>query len=164
MDVSAHQTYFGCPIHLGAQHNCLHLDLTSLVLSFQSYNAELLDLLTPALDQKLSEYQSKLSFIETVSWLLKRLLSAGRPDIPAVALELGVSERTLQRRLTEEGTNFQRLLATVRRSRAYELLADPSLYLMEVALLLGYEDQSSFFVLLSYGKIKSRQIGALCGK
>lgn len=56
-----------------------------------------------------------------------------------------MSERTLQRRLTEEGTNFQRLLATVRRSRAYELLADPLLDLMEVALLLGYEDQSSFF-------------------
>lgn len=145
MDVSAHQAYFGCPIRLGAQRNCLHLDLTSLDLSFKSYNAELLDLLTPALDQQLAEYQSKLSFIETVSWLLKRLLSAGRPDIPTVALELGVSERTLQRRLMEEGTNFQCLLATVRRSRAYELLADPSLDLMEVALHLGYEDQSSFF-------------------
>jgi len=62
-----------------------------------------------------------------------------------VAQELGVSERTLQRRLTEEGTSFQSLLSAVRRARAHQLLADPALDLTEVALLLGYEDQSSFF-------------------
>lgn len=126
MAVSAHQAYFGCPVRFGAQRSCLHLERTSL-------------------DQQLAEYHSKLSFIDTVSWLLKHLLSERCPDIPAVASELGVSECTLQRRLTEEVTNFQRLFATARRSRSYELLADPSLELMKVALLLGYKEQSSFF-------------------
>jgi AraC-like DNA-binding protein len=77
--------------------------------------------------------------------MLARQLSGGRPDISAVARELGVSERTLQRRLGGEGASFQLLLTAVRRTRARELLADPALDIDEVALLLGYEDQNSFF-------------------
>ncbi|MNT71491.1 HTH-type transcriptional regulator VirS [compost metagenome] len=62
-----------------------------------------------------------------------------------MARELGVSERTLQRRLGGEGTSFQLLLTAVRRARARELLADPTLDIDEVAFLLGYADQNSFF-------------------
>jgi AraC-like DNA-binding protein len=62
-----------------------------------------------------------------------------------VARELGLSGRTLQRRLGDEGASFQLLMTDVRRARARELLADPALDIDEVALLLGYEDQNSFF-------------------
>ncbi|MDR3434196.1 MAG: AraC family transcriptional regulator ligand-binding domain-containing protein [Rouxiella aceris] len=145
MDVSLHEAWFGCRVRVGAQHNRLHLHRSDLDRPFVSYNAELLAMLAPALDQQLVEYQHQHSFSDTVCWLLGRQLSAGRPDIPAVSREMGVSERTLQRRLSEEGTSFNSLLSTVRRTRAHKLLADPELDLTEVALLLGYEDQSSFF-------------------
>ena len=82
---------------------------------------------------------------DTVRWLLQRQLSSGRPDIPAVAREIGVSERTLQRRLQHEGTSFQFLLTAVRRARARELLANTALDFGEAAFLLGYEDKNSFF-------------------
>jgi AraC-like DNA-binding protein len=144
-NVSAHESYFGCCVRFDAQNNCLHLHRSDLGRAFTSYNTELLDLLTPALDQALAERQRRHSFGDTVRWLLVHQLSAGRPDIPKVARELGVSERTLQRRLGDEGTSFQLLLTTVRRARALELLADSALDINEVAFLLGYEDQSSFF-------------------
>jgi AraC-like DNA-binding protein len=56
-----------------------------------------------------------------------------------------MSERTLQRRLTEEGTSFKQLLTEARREKAREYLADPSLDIKEVAFLLGYEDNNSFY-------------------
>lgn len=144
-NISAHAAYFGCEVQTGAKRNCMHLYRADLNRPFTTYNAELLDILTPALDQQVSAQEQQHSFSHTVSWLLERQLSAGRPDIPTVAVELGVSERTLQRRLTDEGTSFQRLLSAVRRSRARVLLTDQTLDLTEVAWLLGFEDQNSFF-------------------
>jgi AraC-like DNA-binding protein len=144
-DASAYETYFGCSVRFGAQRNCLHLHRSDLGRHFATYNAELLDLLTPALDQALVEQERPHSFSDTVRWLIEHQLSAGRPDIPAVARELGLSERTLQRRLGDADTSFQLLLTAVRRARARALLADPKLDFSEVAFLLGYEDQNSFF-------------------
>lgn len=144
-DASAHEAFFGCRVHFDAPRNGLHLHRADLARRFTAYNTELLDLLTPALDQALAERQRAHSFSDTVRWLLVRQLGGGRPDIPGVARELGVSERTLQRRLGSEGTSFQLLLTAARRARAHELLADAALELNEVAFLLGYEDQSSFF-------------------
>lgn len=146
-DASALEAYFGCRVRFDAQRNCLHLHRSDLGRVFTAYNTELLDILTPALDQVLAEHQRAQSFSDTarVRRLLVHQMSGGRPDISAVALELGVSERTMQRRLGIEGTSFQLLLTAARRERACELLADSSLDIDEVAFLLGYKDQSSFF-------------------
>jgi AraC-like DNA-binding protein len=132
-------------VRFGAQCNSLYLHRSDLDRAFVSYNAELLVLLTPALDQALADRQRSQSFSDTVRWLLEHQLSSGRPDIPAVARELGISDRTLQRRLGGEGTSFQLLLTAVRRARARQLLANPALDFGEAAFLLGYEDQNSFF-------------------
>jgi AraC-like DNA-binding protein len=145
MDASAYEAYFGCRVRFDAQCNCLHLHRSDLGRAFVAYNAELLVLLIPALDQALAERQRSRSLSDTVRWLLEHQLSSGRPDIPAVAREIGVSERTLQRRLRGEGTSFQLLLTGVRRARARELLANTALDFGEAAFLLGYEDQNSFF-------------------
>jgi AraC-like DNA-binding protein len=51
----------------------------------------------------------------------------------------------LQRRLTEEGITFQRLLEEARRELARHYLLHSSLELNQIAYLLGYEDANSFF-------------------
>lgn len=144
-NVKALEEYFGCEVQFGAQNNRLTLHLNDLDRHFISYNAELLDILIPALEKSLDEQQQSKSMTETIKWIVKRSLSAGRPDIRVIAKELGMSERTLQRRLTDEGTNFKQLLTEARREQAREFLADSSLNTKEVAFLLGYEDQNSFY-------------------
>ncbi|GIP36587.1 AraC family transcriptional regulator [Paenibacillus sp. J2TS4] len=144
-DIQVLEAYFGCRIRTGAKCNRLTLHRRDLDRPFVSYNEELLQILTPVLDRSLDEQQRSRSMTEMVKWIMKRGLSGGRPDIQAVASELGMSNRTLQRRLTDEGTSFMHLLTQARHEQAREYLSDPSLDIKEVAFLLGYEDQNSFY-------------------
>ncbi|ULO10351.1 AraC family transcriptional regulator ligand-binding domain-containing protein [Paenibacillus sp. 19GGS1-52] len=144
-DVQVLEAYFGCNIRMGAQCNRLTLHRRDLDRPFVSYNEELLEILTPVLDRSLGEQQRSRSFPELVKWIMKRSLTGGHPDIHAVAKELSVSDRTLQRRLTNENTSFKHLLTQARHEQAREYLADPTLDIKEVAFLIGYEDQNSFY-------------------
>ncbi|KGR85950.1 AraC family transcriptional regulator [Lysinibacillus boronitolerans] len=144
-DVQSLEDYFGCSIQIGAKCNRLTIHREDLDRHFASYNLELLEMLTPLLDQSLNVHQHSSSITEMVKWIIKRSLAGGRPDIQTVASELGMSDRTLQRRLTNECTSFKFLLTQVRQDQAREYLADPSLDIKDVAFLIGYEDQNSFY-------------------
>jgi len=58
---------------------------------------------------------------------------------------MGMSERTLQRRLASEGSTFNGLLEEARRTIAISYLADRKLAAYEVSFLLGYAEPSTFF-------------------
>lgn len=77
--------------------------------------------------------------------VLCRLLPQGEPKREMVAQALHLSQRTLQRRLQEEGTSFQALLDDTRRELAEQYLAQPNMTLLETAYLLGFADPSNFF-------------------
>lgn len=143
-DAQALEAYFGCPVRTGAAHNRLMLHRRDLDRPFLSYNEELLEILTPAVEHSLEERQPR-SITEAVKWIIKRSLTAGAPDIQAAAKELGVSSRTLQRQLAGDNTSFKLLLSEARHELARLYLTDPSLDLKEVAFLIGYEDQNSFY-------------------
>ncbi|PVZ20479.1 MULTISPECIES: AraC family transcriptional regulator [unclassified Pseudomonas] len=140
-----YERYFGCRVCFGAGRDCLTLRGTDLDKPFVSYNAELLDILIPELDRRLEQQSHSATLADQIRWVLRRRLTAGRPDIRSVATELAMSERSLQRKLTDEGLTFQSLLSETRHQLALEYLADPTLALIEVAYMLGYEDQNSFF-------------------
>ena len=63
----------------------------------------------------------------------------------AIASQLGVSTRTLQRRLQDEGQSFQGLLNQTREKLASHYLTHSSLSGAEISFLLGFEDPNSFF-------------------
>lgn len=144
-DVQTLEEYFGCRIRIGAKCNRLTLHRRDLDRPFISYNEEMLEILTPVLDRSLGEQQRSRSITEMVKWIMKRSFTGGRPDIQTVAKELSMSDRTLQRRLTDENTSFKHLLTQAKHEQALEYLADPSLDIKEVAFLIGYEDQNSFY-------------------
>ncbi|WP_127536923.1 AraC family transcriptional regulator [Paenibacillus illinoisensis] len=144
-DVQALEAYFGCRIRTNAGRNRLTLHRKDLDRPFLTYNEELLEILTPALDRTLHEHQGNRSLPDMVKWIMKRSFSGGRPDVQTVAKELGMSDRTLQRRLTDENTSFNYLLTEARHEQARLYLADLSLDIKEVAFLIGYEDQNSFY-------------------
>lgn len=118
---------------------------SDLDLPFKTFNADLLAMLDEALASAVQENARAVSLADQVQWLLRRAITGGRPEIRSVASELAISERSLQRRLQEEGHSFQSLLSNTRRDLAHEYLADASLDISEIAYLLGYDDQGSFY-------------------
>lgn len=142
---SALERYFGCQIQFGAKVDRISFRRGDLDKLFATYNKDLLEVLAPELDRRLEHHDASTSISEQTKWVLRRRLTAGRPDIRSVAAELTMSERSLQRRLTDEGVSFQTLVSETRHQLALEHLVDSSLTLIEVAFLLGYEDQNSFF-------------------
>ncbi len=66
------------------------------------------------------------------------------PDLDRVARAVGVSTRTLRRRLADEGTTFRAILDEVRLARADEWLARSELTITQIGLELGYTDAANF--------------------
>ena len=141
----AHRRFFACPVTFGAPRNSLVLKSEDLDRPFPGHNAEILNMLTPALRASLGDFGPDSTVSEQVKVVLKRCLASGRPEIAGVARDLGTSERTLQRRITDDGTTFRDLLTEARRELCRELLSDEALEMDEVACLLGYQDASSFY-------------------
>ncbi|HLG98770.1 MAG TPA: AraC family transcriptional regulator [Bryobacteraceae bacterium] len=140
-----YETHFRCPVKFKSNQNALVFSKADLQLPFVTYNADLLAAIAPQLEAELAEQLAQKTFTEQAKGILKQLLAGHRPGIQDLARELHLSTRTLQRRLTEQGITFQRLLDEARRELARHYLLHSSRELNETAYLLGYEDANSFF-------------------
>lgn len=139
------QQWFSCPITWHTLQPYLIFDQKDLKVPFTSYNRELLEMLDTALDASLNKFENNNSVTEQVRWHLRSALTAGRPELRSIARDMALSERSLQRRLQAEGYNFQTLLSDLRHELACEYLAEANLEISEIAYLLGYQDQRSFY-------------------
>jgi AraC-like DNA-binding protein len=84
------------------------------------------------------------AFRVTVENAIAPMLPHGQANATAVATKLGMSERTLARRLAEEGVTFIEVLQQLKASLANHYLDDDRMPISRIAWLLGYEDASSF--------------------
>jgi AraC-like DNA-binding protein len=80
-----------------------------------------------------------------VQCLLASLLPKGEPLRDEVAKRLMMSERTLQRRLAEENTNFTKLVDDTRREMAQQYLSSGQLSLKKLSFQLGFSEPSAFY-------------------
>lgn len=96
----------------------------------------------PARGKGLSTDSGRLSF--AVARVVASLFDGGPPTPAEVAAELGTSERTLQRRLAEEGTSLRTIAGQQRYGRARALLSDPRLSIADVSARLGYRNAPAF--------------------
>jgi AraC-like DNA-binding protein len=140
-----YESHFRCPVKFKARQSALIFSKSDLELPFVTYNADLLATVAPQLEAELTEQLAEKTFTEQAKGILKQLLAGQRPGIQDLARELHLSTRTLQRRLTEHGITFQRLLDEARHELACHYLLHSSRELNETAYLLGYEDANSFF-------------------
>jgi AraC-like DNA-binding protein len=61
-----------------------------------------------------------------------------------VAQKLGMSERTLARRLAKEGVSFNEVLQELKANLATRYLEQDGMPISKIAWLLGFEEASSF--------------------
>lgn len=98
----------------------------------------------PALRQRLADLDGHATTVDRVRSALLEALPAGELSMQAVCRKLGVSTRTLQRRLKEEGSSFQQTLDSLRNALAHHYLQNSLMSGAEIAFLLGFEDPNSF--------------------
>jgi AraC-like DNA-binding protein len=143
--LKALEKHFGCSIVCGAARNAIVFRTTDAAIPFVTRNAELLEMLAPQFENDLKHHtETEDTFLELVRGAIQQRLTGHRPTTNAVARELHMSSRTLQRRLQESGSSFQRVLDEARHQMARYYLRNSVLELNEAAYLLGYEDASSF--------------------
>lgn len=137
------QAYFRCPIQFGAEENSLWVP--------DEWMQRPLPMANPTLarqsDLVVMAYLSRFgrdSLAERVRAEMISRLPAGEPSRSAVASALSLSEKTLQRRLHDEGTTYLDVLDEVRRDLAQSYLRDSAITLFEITFRLGFSDQSAF--------------------
>lgn len=131
------------PVRFGADRNELILEPGVLEIPSQHANARFANLHEKFASQLLTRQQDS-SLAACVRRELAERLEAGPPDRSSVARHLALSERSLQRRLREEGTSFRSVLDEWRRDLAREKLQRHDLPIAEVAYLIGFAEVSSF--------------------
>ena len=139
------EAFFGCKVVFGAASNGFTFDLDDLNLSLTSADEQLLSVLQGYGDQVLAEIaRQSPGLVIAVERAIAEQLGAGSVTLETVASGMGMSPRTLSRKLAAEGTSFFRLLEDLRKSLSKSYLRDSNLVLAEIAFLLGYSGLGSF--------------------
>ena len=97
------------------------------------------------LQRQLAEQGARTSLSERVKAALVDLLPAGDASADAVRNRLGMSKRSLQRKLKEEGESFQSLLDATRSELSMLHLTKGEMCIEEISYLLAYRDPNSFY-------------------
>ncbi|HET8869882.1 MAG TPA: AraC family transcriptional regulator ligand-binding domain-containing protein [Aquabacterium sp.] len=134
---------FGCRVAFGASSFRAVFDEKDLLIPIPTADPTMAALCERMSNQSAQEQTGH--FTAKVRQVLSKNLAKGDPRREHVAEVLCLSERTLQRRLSEEGTNFAELVDKLRQEMAERLLAQGHLSTTEIAFELGFSDPSNFY-------------------
>ncbi|MBS3798196.1 AraC family transcriptional regulator [Pseudoalteromonas sp. BDTF-M6] len=124
------QQYFNCAIEYGASSHQIHFQADAQIEHAQ-------------LQQGIVAEKHK-AISQVLILLLEQQLASGELSCKTMAQMLSMSEKTLQRRLSAEGTSYRTVLDTLRQEKSCALLQESTLSLSEIAYLCGYSELSAF--------------------
>lgn len=142
--VSHHEAYFGCPVVFDSDRDAILISAESINRTNKLGDEGITQFLQQHLDQELAQLTKTKSLNERTKDTIARALSEGLPKMEDVARSLGMSVRSLHRRLADDGMTFRTLTEATRQELAEGLLRDERYSIAEVAFLTGFSEQSSF--------------------
>ncbi len=137
------QQCFGSELSFDQSSSCIYVDIESLDYRLIEPDSELSDEVTSTW-QRVVGHDVSDEFIGCLRRVILSEMPTGQMTIDSIARELGVSRRTLQRRLSDRKSSFLHEVQELRAGMAKQLLADKRMGITEIAFLLGYSDSSSF--------------------
>ncbi|MEO0688955.1 MAG: AraC family transcriptional regulator ligand-binding domain-containing protein [Pseudomonadota bacterium] len=138
------EAYLGCPLEDRAGINAVVISNAELALPNAVGDDAISRFFDERLEEMLAEATTSLPVAMQVKSEIGKNLSGGIPKLSDVAGALGMSARTLQRKLSDEGAVFQELVDQARRELSERLLRTTQYPLVEVAYLTGFAEQSGF--------------------
>jgi len=141
---TAYEQFFQCPVQDNDSHIRVRFPLSYLQIRMPHADPGLKALLDRQAEALLRALPDPDAFDRALQKVLLRLLADGEATLERAARVLHLAPRTLQRRLAKRGLSWQQWLDRNREQLACEYLADPGLGLSDIALLLGFSEQSAF--------------------
>lgn len=144
-DLREHDAFFDCELRFAAAHDGLEFDRETLSIPLPGADSDLSRFLVEHLRSLAGDPPAAAVTLEgRVRQAICIRLGSRSLAMNALSQELGMSPRTLRRRLLERGTSYHEIRDRVRRELADDLLTNPEHTLSEVAFLLGFSDASAF--------------------
>ncbi len=132
-------------LRFGAPVNCLVFPASWLEVPLQSADPKLHELLVRTVEEQVTDLASRQGLSQRVRALLFDGVPRGDSSAESTAGRLGISRRTLSRRLEQEGTTFKILLDQTRCSLTLRYLLADRLHVAEIAAKLGFAEPASFY-------------------
>ncbi|MDD9893889.1 MAG: AraC family transcriptional regulator [Gammaproteobacteria bacterium] len=147
-DASEQEAFFGCPVEYNADCNAIHVAAHFGQIKLFGGNPQLKGVLEAQAKQRLQALQGAQTDADPVIAKTKQFIADamayGIPSVDDAAEQFHTSARTLQRQLEAAGKGYKELVDEVRADLASKYMQDAELSLLDVALMLGFSEQSSF--------------------
>jgi AraC-like DNA-binding protein len=141
---NAYTERWGCPVGFHAGENAIILHKNLLNTPLRQPDPLLRKTLEAHALSQLASLDTDTALTTRVKHSIRQQLMHGITRQDMVADNLGMTSRTLQRKLSQEGVSYQQLLDEVRQAMAEDFLANSDLGIPEIALRLGYSETTSF--------------------
>lgn len=138
------EDFLNSPVLFERPANRIFFSSSYLQERFFTSNSLLFEVLTNAFKTYFFSRNKSNGFIEVVCREIVRAHGEENPSLGSIASRLAMSERTLRRRLAEEGYSFQEVKNIAREERAKYFLANTAMPLVEIGYKLGYSELSAF--------------------
>jgi len=138
-----YEDYFGNSIRSG-KAVCIGFSANDASLPFLTEDAAMWNFFEIQLKQRLSDLEYEANTTQRVKSALLEMLPIGQSTIEKAACRMGMSKRTLQRKLNQESSSYKKVLNSTRKALAEHYLARSMISLPEISFLLGYQDSNSF--------------------
>lgn len=139
-----YEALLGAPCYFDSEQLVIRLKKDTLHYKLQHHDPRLHQLM---LEKTIELYQHAVMqddwLIQLRTYIINNL-SQGTPSLALVSTHLSIGERTLRRKLDKKGLTYQSLIDDIRKEIAISLVREGKLSLMEISLLLGFSEQSSF--------------------
>ena len=139
-----YEAFFGCPIYYEQDFDAMVFDEAALSQELPQANEKMLKEVCARLDIAMLKLDAEGALSHRLSQLVEIILPRGEFEINKVADYLGVSERSLRRRLDKEGTTYRKIIAETRQRLCERYMRREDMSLKQIANRLSYSEQSAF--------------------
>lgn len=143
-DISEFERIFRCRPLFGQEVNCMVFSAADLQAPIIGHNQPLNDMLKNLYAEQVRKNTEGAAFTDKVKQVMLGNMQVTFPPLEVIAEVLHMTPRTLQRKLSLEGTTFRELTDAVKQELAESLLANPELTIADIAYKLGYFEPTSF--------------------